>query len=433
MSLIETEGVDTIAESERNRGFLDLFIIWAGFNIVISNFLIGSLSVGAGLVAGFVATSLSLVLVSAIVYLGTNIAAKEGTAGTTAMRAPFGIQGRVIPSIAMVLATVGWFGVQTGLVASSAEEILANFGFDVPFLLLAAVLGVVMASVAVFGYDWIEWLNRLAVPVMVLLLGLVTYQIFANYSATLGSGSETTMSFWAALNLFPAAMAAFLIVSMDYGRYGDYTDPTKPSLGASAATLFPVVLLAGIGILAASAAGTWNPVQIMIELNLGSVGLLLLILGSWSTNVTNVYAGGIALSQITGMKRVTMTALTGVIGTGLAMGGIFSVGGITSFLSSLTITLVPTTGILLAHYYGFKRGFDADDLFNTGGQYWYLRGWNPTAVLAWAVGAAFAVLAPAWSVPALSSAVVAGGIYYALKSPVDGWIEERTGASQAAD
>lgn len=430
MSLIETEGVDTIPEEKRDRGFWQVFVIWAGFSIVITNFLLGSLTVNAGLAVGFAAAVISIVAIGGIVYLGTRIAATEGTAGTTAMRAPFGIQGRVIPSLAMVLATVGWFGVQTGIVASSAQEIIANFGISLPFWLLAGVLGVLMASVAVFGYEWIEWLNKIAVPIMAVLLALVVYQIVTNFGVQIAGGSG--MSFWAALNVFPAATAAYLLVSMDYGRYGRADNPDGPTWGATLAWIIFAVALAGIGILAAAAAGTWDPVQIMIELGLGSVGLLLLVAGSWTTNVTNVYAGGMALTQITGMDRAYMTTATGLIGTVLAIGGIYSIGGINSFLTALTVTLVPTTGILLVHYYLFDRGFDADELFNEGGDYWYFSGWNPAAVLAWIVGAAFATFTPEWTVPALSSGLVAGVIYYGLKSPVDGWLKAEEGA-QVAD
>lgn len=430
MSLIETEGVDTIPEEKRDRGFLQVFVIWAGFSIVITNFLLGSLTVNAGLAVGFVAAVISIVAIGGVVYLGTRIAATEGTAGTTAMRAPFGINGRVIPSLAMVLATVGWFGVQTGIVASSAQEILANLGVSLPFWLLAGVLGILMASVAIFGYEWIEWLNKIAVPIMAVLLALVVYQIVTNFGLQVSGGSG--MSFWAALNVFPAATAAYLLVSMDYGRYGDPADPDRPSWGATLAWVLFAIALAGIGILAAAAAGTWDPVQIMIELGLGSVGLLLLVAGSWTTNVTNVYAGGMALTQITGMDRAYMTTATGLIGTALAIGGIYSIGGINGFLTALTVTLVPTTGILLVHYYLLDRDFNADELFNKGGDYWYFSGWNPAAVLAWIVGAAFATVTPAWTVPALSSGIVSGLIYYGLKSPIDNWLQTRQSA-RAAD
>jgi len=113
-----------------------------------------------------------------------------------------------------------------------------------------------------------------------------------------------------------------------------------------------------------------------------------------------------------------MTMLSGTIGTVLAMVGIFSLGGIESFLGALTITLVPTTGILLVHYFLFERGIDTDSLFDRNGKYWYLRGWNPSALIAWFVVGAYAVLAPEWVVPALSSAIVAGILYYALNAPI---------------
>lgn len=432
MSLIETEGVGVIPEEKRTRGFLQLFTIWAGFSIVITNFLLGSLTVGAGLMTGVAAVTISILLVSGIVYYGTRIAAAEGTAGTTAMRAPFGIHGRIIPAIGIAFAGMGWFGVQTGIVAQSAELILADMGFDVPFVLLALVFGVLMASVAIFGYEWIEWLNRLAVPIMAVLLALVVYQIVTEFAIDLGAtGGE--MSFWAALNVFPAAVAAYLMVAMDYGRYGTNEDPSKPSLGASLAWILFAIALAIIGILAALVAGEWNPVLIMVELGLGSVGLLLLILGSWTTNVTNVYVSGLGLSQLFGSRRLYMTTLSGAVGTAFAMAGIFTFGGIEAFLEGLTITLVPTTGILFVHYYLIEGGIDTDALFNSDGKYWYLRGWNPAAVVAWAVGAAYAILSPDWAVPALTGIVLAGVIYYALYTPVGDWIETRTTDPTPAD
>lgn len=437
MALIETEGVNVISESERTRGFWQIFTIWAGFSIVITNFLLGSLTVGAGLWTGIVAVIVSILLVGIIVYLGTYIAAEEGTAGTTAMRAAFGSNGRAIPALATVLATVGWFGVQTGIVASSAKSILTNFGISFPYMfaILALILGSVMASVAIFGYQWIEVLNKIAVPIMTILLALVFYQIVTQYGLNLSGGGGSGMSFWAALNVFPAATAAFFIVAMDYGRYGLPTNPKKPAWGATIAWIIFGIALAVIGILAAIAAGDWNPVNIMVELGLGWVGLLLLIAGSWTTNVTNVYVGGIALSQLTGMKRVQMTTLTGAIGTALAIAGIFSFGGINAFLGALTITLVPTTGVLLVHYFLFERGIDEQALFERGGKYWYLRGWHPAAVVAWIVGAVYAIWANGWIpgftgapylVPALTSVVVAGTIYYGLKNPVENWIKNRS-------
>lgn len=111
-----------------------------------------------------------------------------------------------------------------------------------------------MASVAIFGYEWIEWLNKIAVPIMSVLLALVIYQIVTNYGFRVSG--ESGMSFWTALNVSPAATAAYLLVSIEYGRYGDATNPNVPSWGVTLAWFVIAVVLAGIGILAAAATGT---------------------------------------------------------------------------------------------------------------------------------------------------------------------------------
>ena len=82
------------------------------------------------------------------------------------------------------------------------------------------ITGVLMASVAIFGYQAIVWLNRLAIPGLVLLLAWLTYKIFAVYSDKLDSFQPTgDITFFAAINLLPARMAAALILGADYGRY----------------------------------------------------------------------------------------------------------------------------------------------------------------------------------------------------------------------
>lgn len=413
MSLIESEGIEVVPEEKRTRGFWKMFIVWAGFSIVITNFMLGSFTVGAGLIPGVTALVISIVIVGGIVYLGTKIAAKEGTAGTTAMRAPFGINGRIIPALGIAFAGMGWFGVQTGIVAESTQGILANQGIEIGFLPLAFISGVIMASVAVLGFRWIEWLNRLAVPIMTLLLILVLYQLWTEFTIDL-STQAGNMSFWAALNIFPAAVAAYLMVAMDYGRYGESSRPTEPSWAAAIAWIVFAIALAVIGIISASVAGEWNPVLIMTELGLGSVGLALLILGSWTTNTTNVYVSGMGLSQLFDVERFYTTIVSGAFGTAFAMAGIFSFAGLEAFLDALTITLVPTTGILFVHYYLLEKGMDTQALFDTTGKYWYLKGWNPAAVLAWVIGSIYAIFSPEWLVPALSAMFIAGGLYYVL-------------------
>ena len=53
------------------------------------------------------------------------------------------------------------------------------------------ITGILMASVAIFGCKAIVWLNRLAIPGLVVLLAWLTYRIVTVYSDKLDSSQAT--------------------------------------------------------------------------------------------------------------------------------------------------------------------------------------------------------------------------------------------------
>ena len=75
------------------------------------------------------------------------------------------------------------------------------------------ITGILMASVTIFGCKAIVWLNRLAIPGLVVLLAWLTYKIVTVYSDKLDSSQATAdISFFAVINLLPAGMAALFWV-----------------------------------------------------------------------------------------------------------------------------------------------------------------------------------------------------------------------------
>lgn len=271
-----------------------------------------------------------------------------------------------------------------------------------------------MATVAVFGYGAIVWLNRLAIPGLIVLLFWLTYKLVTVYSDQLGAFQATgDMSFFAVINLLPAGMAAALILGADYGRY---VKSEKASLGAPLSVIVFFTVVAILGVVSAAATGNWDPVQILVGLGLGTFGLLMLILAAWTTNVSNVYVASLALSNMTGWLRVRTSIIASVAGILLAVGGIYSFQGLVNYLTLITALLIPTTGVLIVDYFiRNKRRMLVDELFKKDDSvYWFNRGWNIRAVIAWACGAIFTLTAPTSWVPAVSAMIVAGGVYYLL-------------------
>ena len=61
---LEQRGVDIVPKNERTVGFWDLFIIWAGFSIIMTNFLLGALGIGIGIVPAMIAHMIGILIVA---------------------------------------------------------------------------------------------------------------------------------------------------------------------------------------------------------------------------------------------------------------------------------------------------------------------------------------------------------------------------------
>jgi cytosine permease len=359
---------------------------------------------------------IGILIVAGVVWLGTIIGSEQGIAGTVAMRSAFGINGRYIASVVMFVVGVGWFGVQTGMVGAAAYEIVKNLVPAIAFTprVWMVITGVLMAAVAIFGYKAIVWLNRIAIPGLIVLLVWLTYKIVTVYGDKLASFEATgEMSFFAVINLLPAGMAAALILGADYGRY---VKSERATLGAPLSVIIFFALVAILGVVSAAVAGNWDPVQIFVSLGLGVFGLLMLILAAWTTNVTNIYVASLALSNMSGWLRVRTSIIASVVGILLALAGIYSFQGLVNYLTLITALLIPTSGVLIVDYFvRNRRQMLANELFKKEDSvYWFYRGWNVRAVVAWALGAIVTFAVPQSWIPAISAMIVSGVAYYLL-------------------
>jgi cytosine permease len=359
---------------------------------------------------------IGILIVAGVVWLGTIMGSEQGIAGTVAMRSAFGINGRFIASVVMFVVGVGWFGVQTGMVGAAAYEIVKDLVPAIAFTprVWMVIMGVLMAVVAIFGYRAIVWLNRIAIPGLIVLLVWLTYKIVTVYGEKLAAFEATgDMSFFAVINLLPAGMAAALILGADYGRY---VKSERATLGAPLSVIIFFTLVAVLGVVSAAVAGNWDPVQIFVSLGLGVFGLLMLILAAWTTNVTNIYVASLSLSNMSGWLRVRTSIIASVVGILLALAGIYSFQGLINYLTLITALLIPTSGVLIVDYFvRNRRQMLAGELFKKeDSAYWFYKGWNIRAVLAWALGAIVTFAVPQSWIPAISAMIVSGVAYYLL-------------------
>ena len=85
------------------------------------------------------------------------------------------------------------------------------------------------------------------------------------------------------------------------------------------------VAVLGIGAILAVIAGTGDLTIVLSNTNLPVLGLLILVFATWTTATSSAYAGGIAgvnVLKLKDDKRAMLTLILGIVGIGLAAGGI---------------------------------------------------------------------------------------------------------------
>jgi cytosine permease len=136
--------------------------------------------------------------------------------------------------------------------------------------------------------------------------------------------------------------------------------------------------------------------KIMLDVNLGIGAFIIVIAGSWVLNALNLYSTVLSTkATFPNLNTLWLTISLGGIGVVAALLNILGVFEI--FLWYLSIIFIPVAGVLMVdclllrpRIYNLKQLADNDYL-------------NRTAFIAWAIGAAVAILADRGSIPTLTN------------------------------
>ena len=374
-----------IKESER-QSWLSLAMIWTGSMICIPCLMIGGV-LGAGLsLSGVI---LAVLAGYGIVCLYMCLVGMEscdtGLPTVSMASAVLGEKGaQFIISLMLAIACVGWFGIQSAVCGESFSAMVAGFtGFEIPSWISSIFWGLVMLLTAVYGYNGLKILNFIAVPALLIVLA---YSMFLALS---GGGLETIktfspssqMSFISAVSMVVASFALGGVISGDYSRYAK---SRKDVVKSTVLGVFPsgmVMML--IGAILSIVTGQYDISLVLAAVGVPALGLVALVLATWTTNVTNAYSGGLAVSNLFGFgedRFKVSCAVAGVIGTILAAVGLLS--EFEFFLNILSALIPPIAGVMIASYWILGKGRKENLMQKEG---WYIPG-----IISFAAGAVVA-------------------------------------------
>ena len=351
---------------EQRQSWLSIAAVWAGGMICVPCLMIGGVLSQGGLSLWEIVISILIgygLICLYMIFVGMQ-ACDTGLPVAVMAEGALGKQGaRYIISVLLTIACVGWFGIQSATCGQAFASMAATMlGLGTPSTAMVAacsiVWGIIMLVTACAGFKGLKWLNYVAVPLLVivclygLVAGIVAHdggEAIAAYAPAQSAGLVYGIS------MVVASFALGGVISADYCRFAkSRADVVKSSIvGVIPAGLFMLLT----GALMSIVTGQYDISAILVSLGVPFLGLIALVLATWTTNVTNAYSGGLALSNLLGFdesKFKITTGVSGAIGTLLAAFGLLN--AFQGFLSLMSALIPPLAGVIIAAYWIVGRG-----------------------------------------------------------------------------
>jgi NCS1 family nucleobase:cation symporter-1 len=405
---MQAADIRPVPPEQRTQSAFDLFVIFAGANIVATTMQVGAslspmLPTWAALAVIAVGAVVGSLLVAALAPLGPRL----GVPSIIAARAALGIRGGGIVAGVLYLTNFAWIAVNNVIAASVAAQI---WGSPETLNWWILVLGLWSTSVVAGGPNAVKVADRVAVPLLVVVGAVVTYGVWRTPPppGPVLSAAPAALPWARSLDIVIGYQVSWILMFADYSRY------TKSGRGSFAAVWLALAMtsmwLMPLGFAAARAAGSVDPGAMLNAVQVGWWGAMLMVFATLTTNFVNIYLSSLAWRSVF-PKTTQQSAIwsIGIIGTVLGIVGGAWLDRYVDLMLVLGGLLVPVGGVLLAHYFFARRPVAVPDLYDAKGPYSRASGFLVPGLAAWATGtAAYWIGGPhgGGSIPALVVSVV---------------------------
>ncbi len=408
----------------RTWSVLNIAALWVGMAVCIPTYTLASGLVAKGWSwqASVAAIALGNVVVLIPMLLNAHAGTRYGIPFPVLVRASFGVRGANLPALLRAFVACGWFGINTYIGGSALAQVVravfldgAGPGERLPLLgveplelVCFLIFWAVQVGILLRGIESIKHLETWSAPFLIMIgVALLAWAVAktgsfsallenppsehqnAELSGVLGAGLTSAVSFWGTLALnipdfsrfaksqrdqvlgqalgLPLTMAFFAFIG------AIVTNATVGIFGERISD--PVALLGHIG-------GTFTTV----------VAMLALLVATLTTNVAANIVGpandfsNVAPSKISFKMGCIITAIVGLI---IMPWRLYNDAAayLFTWLLGYGAMLGSVGGVMIADYWVIRRQkLAVDELYKREGQYTFLGGWNPVAVVALLAG-----------------------------------------------
>ncbi|MEV0948627.1 cytosine permease [Rhodococcus sp. NPDC049939] len=430
-----------LKKSQRYAGFFSIFWLWAGGNVLLTNFISGSsYASGLGFENMLVITVTGFMLGFAFCSWNSQRSARYGIDEIVSLRPAFGPRGSAYGTLVLVCVNFGWVGILAAL-AGTATKIVADgqgISFTGDYYVYSIGAGIFIPLLIItYSQKASFTVSRLVVPLLVAFVGYIVVRLFIDgHISTIVNKPGDGSSDWA---IAFEIIFAFSISWFPYlGSWNRFSSTEKSSFwGTYLGLLVTGVTFAVVGGMATLATGEIDPAIWANELDLGLVSLLIIVLGT-ITAVTHLLGSGsmgiLSTFPHTNYRIVCVlvTVPSAIFVFGASLQGIFD-----TLLIFIGLLVGPYWAVALVDYFFLRRQrIDVKACFDTAGPYWYSHGFNVLAFVSVLVGMAVWVFLGGWQSgfsvltfsagqeafgrisATLPAMVASGGVYYLLGKTV---------------
>jgi len=386
--------LEAVPESAR-KGFWNMFFVMLGFTFFSASMSVGAkLGNGLDLSGFFWACLIGGVILSAYCGILAYIGSETGMTMDLLCRRTFGEKGSYLSSAILGFTQIGWFGVGVAMFSIPAAQLIG-----VNEWVLTIIAGLLMTATAATGMKALEIVSYISVPLIVIL------GMYSMITATSEGGGLTAIFAQSAGGITLMTGIGYVIGSFISGgtatpNFIRFAKNSKIAVWTTVIAFFlGNTLMFCFGAVGGAFTGKDDIFYVMIAQGLAIPALIVLGANIWTTNNNALYTGGLAISNVSGVRMKFTTWIAGIVGTALA---IWLYWNFVGWLNILNCALPPIGAIVILDFLKNRKKFAADG--QTAAVNWF----NIAGIV---LGAAVANTLH-WGIAALNAMVVAAICFF---------------------
>ncbi|MEL7350017.1 MAG: cytosine permease [Cyanobacteria bacterium P01_A01_bin.116] len=331
------------------KPFWSLSLLLMGFALTSTTLFAGG-AIGPAFSFGQILTIIvigNLILGAYCAALGY-IAAQSGLTTVLMARFSFGNVGSRWVDFVLGFTQIGWYAFTTAIIVQVLLELMGAPATGLPYFLLVFFFNYAFCATAYIGYRAIDWLSRLAVPAMLILVAVSLAIAAGDYGSAEIAAPSGELGMGAALAVVIGTFISGGTQATNWSRFA------ASGKDAVVATLSAFTLVNGILVFAGAFCtlvyGSEDLIKAMASQGILAGGVLLLILNVWTTQDNTIYAFSVAgANMFRTHKRHAFVLGGATFALILTLSGIYQL--LPDYLILLGTFIPPIGGIIMVDFW----------------------------------------------------------------------------------